>query len=128
MVCRYWNIYGQIFFSHKQKSLLQSNHNFQVFFLISFIIHIELNPGPKKKSHSYFSCCHWNINSLPIDNYCKVAALKAYNSVQKYDFLCVGKTFLNSSFESNDKDLMIESYNLIWSYHPSNTKRGGVCI
>ena len=89
---------------------------------------IELNPGPNKKSHSYFSCCHWNVNSLPTDNYCKVAALKAYNSVYKYDFLCVSETFLNSSFESSDKDLMIEGYNLIRSDHPSNTKRGGVCI
>ena len=43
----------------------------------------------------------------------KVAALKAYNSVYKYDFLCISETFLNSSFESNDKDLMIERYNLI---------------
>ena len=55
---------------------------------------IELNPGPNKKSHSYFSCCHWNVNSLPTGNYCKVAALKAYNSVYKYDFLCVTETFL----------------------------------
>ena len=53
--------------------------------------------------------------SLPTDNYCKVAALKAYNSVYKYDFLCVSETFLNSSFESNDKDLMIEDYNLTLS-------------
>ena len=74
---------------------------------------IELNPGPNKKSHSYFCCCHWNVNSIPIDNYCNVAALKAYNFVYKYDFLCVSETFLNSSFESSDKDLMIKGCNLI---------------
>ena len=73
---------------------------------------IELNTGPNK-SHSYFSCCHWNVNSLPTDNYCNVAALEAYSSVYKYDFLCVSETFLNFLFESNDKDLMIESYKLI---------------
>ena len=89
---------------------------------------IELNPGPNKKSHSYFSCCRWDVNSLLTDNYCKVAALKAYKSVYKYDFLCVSGTFPNSSFESNDKDLTIEDYNLIRGDHPSNTKRGGVCI
>ena len=89
---------------------------------------IELNPGPNKKSHSYFSCCHWNVSSLPTDNYFEVAALKAYNSVYKFDFLYVSETFLNPSFESNDKDLMIEDYNLIRSNHPSNTKKGGVCI
>ena len=59
---------------------------------------------------------------------CKVAALKAYNSVYKYDFICVSETFLNSSFESNDKDLMKEGYNSIRRDHPSYTKRGGVCI
>ena len=89
---------------------------------------IELNPGSNKKSHSYFSCCHWNVNSLPTDNYCQVAASKAYNSVCKNDFLFVSETFLNSSFESNDKDLMTEGYNLIRSDHPSNTKRGVVSI
>ena len=59
---------------------------------------------------------------------CKVAALKAYNSVYKYDFICVSETFLNSSFVSNDKDLMKEGYNSIRRDHPSYTKRGGVCI
>ena len=54
--------------------------------------------------------------------------MKAYNSVYKYDFLCASENFLNSSFESNDKDLMIEGYNFIRSDHPINTKRGGVCI
>ena len=89
---------------------------------------LELNLGPNKNSHSYFSCCHWNVNSLPTDNYCKVPALKAYNSVYKYNFPYASETFLNSSFESNDKDLMIEGYNLIRNDHPSNTKRGGACI
>ena len=41
--------------------------------------------------------------------------------------MCVSET-LNSSFESNDKDFMMEDYNLIRSDHLSNTKRGGVCI
>ena len=54
--------------------------------------------------------------------------MKAYNSVYKYDFLYISETFLNFSFESNDKDLVIEGYNLIQSDHPSNVKRGGVCV
>ena len=43
-------------------------------------------------------------------------------------FYVLVKLFLNSSFESNDKDLMIEGCNLIRSDHPSKTKRGGVSI
>ena len=90
---------------------------------------IKLNPGPPPKNpHSYFSCCHWNINSLATDNYSKVLALKTCNSTYKYDFICISETFLDSSFESDDKDLMLDGYNLIRSDHPSNTKRGCVCI
>ena len=82
---------------------------------------IELNPGPNKKSHSYFSCCYWNVNSLPTANYCKVEALKAYSSFCKYDFLFVSETSLNSSFESNDKDLMIGDLALIQAvFHVGN--------
>ena len=130
--------HGRIFFFSNKKACCNPIIIFKCFFnffynsFLSILVlkagDIELNPGPNKKSHSYFSCCHWNVNSLPTDNYCKVAALKAYNSVYKYDFLCVSETFLNSSFESNDKDLMIQGYNLIWSDHSSNTKRGDVCI
>ena len=54
--------------------------------------------------------------------------MKGYNFVYKYDFLCVSETCFNSPFESNDKDIMIEGYNLIRSDHLSNTKRGGACI
>ena len=89
---------------------------------------IELNPGPPKNYHSCFSCCHWNVNSLATDNYFKVVTLKAYNSIYKYDFICISETFVDPSLESDDKNLKLEGYNLIRSDHPSNTKRGGVCI
>ena len=55
-------------------------------------------------------------------------ALKAYNSTYKYDFIYISETFLDFSFESGDKDLMLEGYNLFRSDYPSNIKRGGVCI
>ena len=87
---------------------------------------IEPNPRAKKIPHSYFSCCHWNVNSLATDNYSKVLATKACKSTYKYDFICISETFLDCSFEPDDKDLMLDAYNLIQSDHPSNTKRGGV--
>ena len=46
----------------------------------------------------------------------------------KYDFICISETFLDSSFESDDKNFMLEGYNLIRSDHPSNIKMDGVCI
>ena len=41
---------------------------------------------------------------------------------------CIGENVLDSSFESHDKNLMLEGHNLIRSDHPSNTRRGGVSI
>ena len=36
-----------------------------IFFLL-VLLHgdTESNPGPKKKEQTYFSLCHWNVNSL----------------------------------------------------------------
>ena len=41
---------------------------------------------------------------------------------------CIVENVLDSSFESHDKNFMLEGHNLIRSGHPSNTKRGGVFI
>ena len=124
--------HGRIFFFSNKKACCDPIIIFKCFFyffydsFLSILVlkagDIELNPGPNKKSHSYFSCCHCNVNSF------KVAALRACNSVYRHDFLCVSETFLSSSFESSYKDLMIEGYNVIRGYHPSNTKKSGVSI
>ena len=39
--------------------------------------------------------------------------LKVYNAICEYGLYCIGETFLNSPFESNNKDLMMEGHNLI---------------
>ena len=40
----------------------------------------------------------------------KVSFLEAYNNVNKYDFICIGETYFDSSVESEDDDLRINSY------------------
>ena len=82
---------------------------------------IKLNPGRKG-----FSICHWNLNSLTAHNYLKVSQLQAFNLVHKFDILCISET--HSSVSQDDNALSIERYSIIWAYHPSNTKRGGLCI
>ena len=74
--------HGRIFFFSNKKSCCNPIIFFKCFFILFFFYNvflsilvleagdIELNPGPNKNSHSYFSCCHWNVNSLPTDNYC----------------------------------------------------------
>ena len=50
---------------------------------------IGLNPGPGKLETKSFSACHWNMNSLPINNFSKLAQIKACNSIYKYSFIFV---------------------------------------
>ena len=42
--------------------------------------------------------------------------------------MCLTETFLNSSIPSDDNRITIDGYNLIRSDHPSDSKKGGVCI
>ena len=58
----------------------------------------------------------------------KLYSIAAYNSINKNDFICISETYLDSSVQSGDTDISINGYNLIHVDHPSNTKRGGVCI
>ena len=54
--------------------------------------------------------------------------MKAYIILHKFDVISLSETFLDSAISNNDDKLQIPAYTLIRSDHPSNTKRGGVCI
>ena len=90
---------------------------------------IETNPGSK---HSFSSqglkICHWNLNSLSSHMYKKISLLSAFISVHKLDIICLSETYLNSETSPDDDNLEIPGYNIIRKDHPSNTKRGGVCV
>ena len=59
-------------------------------------------------------------------NFIKVSLLQTLSITNDYDIICLNETFLDSSI---DKDgISIPEYNLLRVEHPSNTKRGGVCI
>ena len=51
--------------------------------------------------------------------------LTAYILVHNFDIICLSDTYLNSI---DDKNLEIPNYYLLRADHPSNNKRGGVCI
>ena len=57
-----------------------------------------------------------------------MSLLQAYNAVHKYDIICLSETYLNCSIRYDDDNLEIPGYNLIRADHPSEDKRGGVCI
>ena len=85
----------------------------------------ETNPGPKYSSLTF---CHWNLNGLTAHDSIKIALHQAYILHHNYDIKCLSQTFLNSSIESNDDRISIDGYNLIRSDHPSDLRRGEVCI
>ena len=89
---------------------------------------VEINPGPKQNTAKKITICHWNLNSIAAHNFAKLVLLKAYNSVHKFDIICLSKMFLDSNILSDGNNLKIPGYNLVRSDHPSNKKRGGVCI
>ena len=87
---------------------------------------VEINPGPKRKATQTLSICHWNLNSICAHNFAKLSLLRAYVSIHKFDIICLSETYLDSSID--DESLEISGYYLIRSDHPSNKKRGGICI
>jgi len=74
------------------------------------------------------SVCQWNLNSVWVDNFSKITQISAYLNVHKFDIFCLCETFLDSSIGDDDPRLAIDGYDLIRCDHPSNSKRGGVCI
>ena len=94
--------------------------------LITLSGDVELNPGPKLTTAQTLSICHWNLNVICAHNFAKLHFLKAYVSVYKFDIICLSETYLDSNLD--DESLEISGYFLIRSDHPSNKKRGGICI
>ena len=69
----------------------------------------ELNPGPNKTNSSCkFSVCHWNLNSLAAHNFEKVGLLEAFNTINKFDIICVSESYLDSTFLSDSEDINIK--------------------
>ena len=108
--------------------LLYANHFWLYEIVLKLSGDIEENPGPKPSSNQSFCICQWNLNSISAHNYIKVSLLRAYTSTHKFDIICISKTYLDSDTSDDDINLKIAGYKLIRADHPSNTKRGGVCI
>ena len=87
---------------------------------------IEVNPGPGHWTSLSF--CHWNLNSISAHDFIKILLLEAYNAIHKFDIIYLSETFLNSSLQNYDDNLVLNGYKLIKADNPSDFKRRGVCI
>ena len=51
---------------------------------------IESNPRPRRCDCCYiFSILHWNLNSMTAHNFEEINLLEAYNSINKFDVICL---------------------------------------
>ena len=119
---------------------LRSTYQLCDFLLISVALHclyinnflllksgdIESNPGPCKSSTLKF--CHWNLNGLTAHEFIKLSLLEGYINVNNIDIICLSETFPDSSIPIDHHRLSIPGYLMMRVDHPSNTKRGGVCL
>ena len=121
-----WNFMTHLFFYRLLTSFLGSFSG--KFDLLMLCGDIESNPGPRPNSGQSFSICHWNLNSIAAHNFSKISLLRAYNAIHNYDIICLSETYLNHDTLSDSDNLKIPGYELIRVDHPSNQKRGGICI
>ena len=97
--------------------------------IISLSGDIEIPPGRKSDAlNRCFLICHWSLNSISAHMFTKVSLLSACISVHKFDIICLSETHPNSELPSDDENLEVRGYNLVKEDHPSNSKRGGVCV
>ena len=108
--------------------LLYVNHFWLYEIVLKLGGDIKENPRPKPSSNQRFFICHWNLSSISTHNYIKISLLRAPISTHKFDVICISETCLDSDTSDDDGNLKIAGYNLIRADHPSNNKRGVVCI
>ena len=129
-----WNLL--CFLSRKSLSISSVNSvaaEFQFFYMFySYCIimqsqDIEANPGPVGWRSS-LSVYHWNLNSIWVEDFSKLSQISAFLNVHQFDIFCLTETFLDSSISSEDPRLAIEGYKIFRRDHPSNLRRGGVCL
>ena len=87
---------------------------------------IESNSGQRPKSSHCFQFVTGALTAA--NNVSKISLLKAYNVIYTYNIICHTETYLNHDTLFDDDNLRILGYKLIWVEHPSNQKRGGICI
>ena len=45
---------------------------------------IETNPGPGNVKRKYLTICHWNLNSVWVEDFAKLAQISAFLNVHKF--------------------------------------------
>ena len=106
---------------------------FQLFYMLySYCItmqlcDIEANPGLGEWRSSFF-VCHWNLNSIWIEDFSKLSQISAFLKVHQFHIFCFAETFVDSSTLSEDLRLALKGDKFFRCDHPSNLRSCGVCF
>ena len=58
----------------------------------------------------------------------KLSQIEAYNSIYKFGMICISKTYFEETYLLGIEEFNQTNTAFIRADHPSNTKRGAVCI
>ena len=72
--------------------------------------------------------CHWNLDSIAVDDFIKIPLIEAYNSVYNYDVIALLETYLDSSITNETISLTGFSKEVVRWDHPDDVKRGRVLL
>ena len=89
---------SKIFKHFSFSSVNSAAAEFQFFYMLySYCIimqswDIEANPGPGGWRSS-LSVCHWNLNSIWVEDFSKLSQISAFLNVHQFDIFCLSETF-----------------------------------
>ena len=89
---------------------------------------VELNTRPKQNSGKRSSICHRKLNSIVAHDFSKLVLLKPYNSIQKFDLICLSEVYLDLNTLSDPGNCDFLEDNLVRSDHLLKKKRGSAFI
>ena len=118
-----------VLFLHLQRTIpdcFQCNS----FFDSSFHLKLsgDVHPKPCPCHGNTFKFCHWNLDSIAVNDFIKIPLIEAYNSVYNYDIIALSETYLDSSIPNGSISLTGFSKDIYRSDHPNDVKGGGVCL
>ena len=84
---------------------------------------IETNPGPDPGYLNIFSFSQLNLNSIATHNFIKMSLLQAYNTMDRFDIICLSETYLDNFYQTHDDQLTFPGYSLIRAANHNNIKK-----
>ena len=118
---------GKLQYIHDDLNIV--SYKFFALIIMLLLTHgdIDTNPGPKCRTSNYFSCFHWNVNSIMAHN--KLSLLSACNTFHKFDVICISETYLDKSADNvgcfckrkcDSLHARLNSHYKAWSYKKKN--------